>query len=58
MSVVGQQCPCIAGGLGFRHQFAEPFKKIVPVFIISEYLSTLYSPYNYMVQYTRGIQFG
>jgi len=49
MQVVGHQSPCKTGGLGVDQNNTEAIKKIIPVFIVAEYLAALYSPYDYMM---------
>jgi hypothetical protein len=39
----------MAGSVGFNDQLAEPFKKIVPVIIVSKYPSAFYSRYDHVV---------
>jgi len=58
MCVVWKQCPGITGNIGFRDKFADPFKKVVPVLIIPEYILSFDPPDHHMMHNTGGIQSG
>ena len=58
MSLVWDQGPGTGGGLRGRKKGSQALKKILPVIVILEYLASLDSPENYMVQIPGSIQLG
>jgi hypothetical protein len=46
MGVIRYERLCITGGLRLRQEYLNAFKKIFAVFVVPEYVSTFYSPYN------------
>jgi len=58
MHMIGHQCPCITGRILLLQKTGQPFKKIFPIFIISENRSALDSSDDNMMQGARGIDAG
>jgi len=58
MEMIGNQGPGITLGLGFDYQIAKPRYEIVSILIISEYLATLDSPGNNMMNRTWSVYSG
>jgi hypothetical protein len=50
MGVIGQECPCIALGLGFRKENRQPFNEVFSVPVIIEDLTPFYSSDHDMMQ--------
>jgi hypothetical protein len=55
MKMVGHQCPCVTGRLGFNQNRLKPLEEIIPVEINPKNFPPLYPPANDMVQRTSGI---
>jgi len=55
MDVIWDQRPSQARGLGFRYDFSEPFKEVIPVRVIPKYLPLLNPPGDYVVQSPRRV---
>ena len=55
VKVVGDQSPCKTDRSGFCQYFVQTIQEIIPVSVIVEYLPTLDTPYDYMVEGTRCI---
>jgi hypothetical protein len=58
MSVVGKQCPSVAGGSVFREEIPKTFNKILSILLIPKDLPPLYAADNHMVYHTGRIQSG
>ena len=52
MGMVGNQHPGITCRLGLREQFCEAVEKIFAIPVVSEDVSTLYSPDHDVMQYS------
>jgi len=48
MGVIGKKCPAVTTGPGFWKQFTQPIQKVLTVFFVPKYLSTL-DPTNHDV---------
>jgi hypothetical protein len=44
MGVIRHKCPWITGRLGLRQKRRKSFKEVIAIFVIPEYVSTLYAP--------------
>jgi hypothetical protein len=55
MSVVWKQCPSITGGISFRDELGDPFKEVLPIVIVPEYLLFFDPPYDHMMHNTGSI---
>jgi len=58
MGVIGEKNPCVTGGLGLGQELRESLQEILPVPVVYEDLSTLYTPDHDVVQDTGRAQTG
>ena len=56
MGMVGDEPPCVTGGLGLGKELSQAVQHILLILIIYEYLSTLYPPDHDVVQDTGRVQ--
>ena len=54
--MVREERPCVTGGLSLGQELSQAVQHIFPIFIIREYLSTLYPPDHDLVQDTGRVQ--
>jgi hypothetical protein len=56
MGVIRDQYPPITGRLAFRKQLSQTIKEVLPILVVSKYLSTLYAPDHNVMKNTGSVQ--
>jgi hypothetical protein len=55
MGMIREEYPPITARLGFMKQLSQTIKEVLPILVVSKYLSTLYPPDHDMVHNTRSL---
>jgi len=58
MGVIRKQYPPITGRFGFSKQLSQAIQKVLPILLVSKYLSTLYPPDHNVMKNTGSVEPG